>query len=735
MSLRINQNVLSLKTHSTLTATSSRLEKSIEKLSSGLRINRAADDAAGLAISEKMRRQSRGLSRAILNAQDGVSMIQSAEGALNESQSILQRMRELAIQASNDTLTSSDRLEIQKEVTQLRDDLNRISSNTEFNTKKLLDGSQSALVSGSSQSARGVVTGTPGSGDYQVSIALLSGGVSEMQRSQTFTIAGTGALAQGNTQLQSIAQFYDANGVFAIGISQKLVVNGNAESSELVVNGQMTVDQLTASIQNAITSASGLEMSGSRANFIGTAQTGVAEMGGYFQVTSGVIGEDGHLSFAGDQSFLNALGMNVTREAKNSLVEVMARDAFGNVTTVNTDSSTASGLLAGVDLKFESQAAQVAGLGGLEMGLTWSTPQTFNIVAGGGVANGGGSATITLAAGDWSMEQIARAVATGSAATITGLTTAVVDGQLRISFASTNSAASSIDISGATAAQTIGLQNGTYGGFVQGAKDTSAEILGISRYANQAAATVVFTIGDHDNSYVFTAYTTMSTNTTADFTRFSTLQASINATLALPANSVSVRVDQSGNSLAFTSLRVGQENTTTGATASIVSLQVNNTYAQSKFGFAASTSAKGSGDANFRIHVVSNQPSFQIGADQGQQMNISIGNMSAEALGVDNLDMTSIESAQKSLSKIGKALDRVSAERSKLGAYQNRLEYAINNLTTTHSNITSAESRIRDADIAQEMIEFTRNQIISQSGTAMLAQANMVPQGVLTLLQ
>ena len=110
MSLRINQNILSIKAHGTLSATSGRLEKSIEKLSSGMRINRAADDAAGLAISEKLRRQVRGLSRSILNAQDGISMLQSAEGALSESHSILQRMRELALQSGNDTLTSNDRL-------------------------------------------------------------------------------------------------------------------------------------------------------------------------------------------------------------------------------------------------------------------------------------------------------------------------------------------------------------------------------------------------------------------------------------------------------------------------------------------------------------------------------------------------------------------------------------------------------------------------------------------------
>ncbi|HNS10837.1 MAG TPA: flagellin, partial [Candidatus Ozemobacteraceae bacterium] len=168
MSLRINQNVVALSTYGNVNKTAGRLEKSIEKLSSGMRINRASDDAAGLAISEKMRRQIRGLNRAVLNAQDGISMVQTAEGAMNESHSILHRMRELAIQASNDTLTSNDRLEIQKEVIQLRDDLDRIARNTEFNTKKLLDGSQTALISASSASVNGIVTGNPSQagGDY-----------------------------------------------------------------------------------------------------------------------------------------------------------------------------------------------------------------------------------------------------------------------------------------------------------------------------------------------------------------------------------------------------------------------------------------------------------------------------------------------------------------------------------------------------------------------------------------
>ncbi|MEW6712099.1 MAG: flagellin, partial [Candidatus Riflebacteria bacterium] len=128
-------------------------------------------------------------------------------------------------------------------------------------------------------------------------------------------------------------------------------------------------------------------------------------------------------------------------------------------------------------------------------------------------------------------------------------------------------------------------------------------------------------------------------------------------------------------------------------------------------------------------------PQFQIGADQGQNMEVSMSDMSAAALEVDKLDLTTVAGSQRAIGKLNRAIDMVSAERSKLGAFQNRLEYAINNLRSTHSNLSSAESRIRDADIANEMIEFTRNQIVSQSGTAMLAQANLIPQGVLQLLQ
>ena len=141
----INHNMNALNAHRNMGVNNTNAGKSMEKLSSGLRINRAGDDAAGLAISEKMRGQIRGLEQSSRNAADGISMIQTAEGALNETTNILQRMRELAVQASNDTNTSSDREEIQKEIDALTEEVDRIANNTEFNTQKLLNGNKSGV--------------------------------------------------------------------------------------------------------------------------------------------------------------------------------------------------------------------------------------------------------------------------------------------------------------------------------------------------------------------------------------------------------------------------------------------------------------------------------------------------------------------------------------------------------------------------------------------------------------
>ena len=144
--MRINTNIAAMNTYSRLTAANTAKTNSLAKLSSGSRINKAGDDAAGLAISEKMKSQIGGLTQAKRNAQDGISLVQTAEGALNESHSILERMRDLAVQGANDTLTSDDRGSINKELTALHEELTRIASTTEYNTKNLLNKADNAFT-------------------------------------------------------------------------------------------------------------------------------------------------------------------------------------------------------------------------------------------------------------------------------------------------------------------------------------------------------------------------------------------------------------------------------------------------------------------------------------------------------------------------------------------------------------------------------------------------------------
>lgn len=201
----INHNIAALNTYRQLTTNNAGSAKQLEKLSSGLRINRAGDDAAGLAISEKMRAQIRGLDQASRNAQDSISLIQTTEGALNETHSILQRMRELAIQAANDTNVEVDRGEIQKEINQLTSEINRIGNTTEFNTQKLLNGDKANTFE---------VTGTSFSG---------GGNTAALQGLAATLNAGSSALSSGNYQL---------------------VVTSNVETSGVITTEAVNINQM-----------------------------------------------------------------------------------------------------------------------------------------------------------------------------------------------------------------------------------------------------------------------------------------------------------------------------------------------------------------------------------------------------------------------------------------------------------------------------------------------------------
>lgn len=259
---RIFQNPIAVNASRNLRITGMNISRSLERLSSGLRINRAADDAAGLSISEKLRSQIRGLNRASLNSLDGISLIQTAEGALNEVHSILQRMRELAVQAANGIYTADDRLALQQEVSQLVDEVNRISKATEFNTKSLLDGTMGALISTDDFSRiKAHVIGDVGNGgNFVMRAAAIDTGKLQIQKTDVFAYQnpgqGVGKLNFLNTwRSDSTVITAGANGIGKSGIYQAEVPS--------TANGSIAVNSTTLGnvrISGAVGSGAGISL-------------------------------------------------------------------------------------------------------------------------------------------------------------------------------------------------------------------------------------------------------------------------------------------------------------------------------------------------------------------------------------------------------------------------------------------------------------------------------------------
>ncbi|MDR2176301.1 MAG: hypothetical protein LBO82_10265 [Synergistaceae bacterium] len=228
--MRINHNIPALYAQNALAVTDAALQKTIRRLSTGLRINSAADDAAGLALSEKMESQIRGLQRAARNAQDGISLIQTAEGALSEVHSILHRMRELSVQAANETLTAGDRQFIQLEIDALKKEIDRIASTTQFNKKRLLDGSFNFLGSSSDQFVRLLqsgaappLSGETVSGNYRISVSAQAGKAEILKSGILYATSGTRSLANGvsytdqdKTQIRNVGAVNLAAGVYSL---------------------------------------------------------------------------------------------------------------------------------------------------------------------------------------------------------------------------------------------------------------------------------------------------------------------------------------------------------------------------------------------------------------------------------------------------------------------------------------------------------------------------------------
>jgi len=590
----INHNLPALNTYNKLVLNNRGMASALEKLSSGLRINKAADDAAGLAISEKMRSQIRGLDQAVRNAQDGISLIQTAEGALNETHSILQRMRELAVQAANDTYTAEDRQQIQLEINQLTEEINRIAATTQFNGKLLLNGDSSALTSTDNILTRVFMRGAlrqvdqfgqkmPGGGNYRIQITALSGGVSEalktdIMRIKHATASGNtstiGAIATAGTRLYDIERFWDSSGNFILANPQTLTLTqGNGYKASITLDSSDTIKTLVEKLNFAISSV----------------------------------------------------------DPNNGLQQARA------LTGANASKAALDAIISGGNGMWVRYVSPNTGANGVSV--------QFN--SGGGLHAVAGTLIIE---------------------------SAIAGSDGRIAFSGADALLAALSL------QTV-------------------------REA-------------HDNQFEVSVYDAHSNVKIG-----STVRIAGNDLVGIIHPNVDVRFN---SSIGITVSGV------TGGT------QSQSSVAQSLIGMAGMTGSNFGftfGSGTTFVHIADRTLVLHVGANQMQDIGVGIANMSADALGVHNLLVSDNVRANQAIGKLDIAINRVSTERAKLGAIQNRLDHTINNLTVAAENLTAAEPRIRDVDMAKEMMNFTRWTILNQSATAMLAQANQLPQNVLQLLR
>lgn len=467
-----------------LLRTESGLSTSLERLSSGLRINRASDDAAGMAIASKMKAQIKGLNQASRNASDGVSVLDTADGALNEVASMLQRMRELSVQAANETNTETDLEAIQAEITSLTDEIDRVSKDTEYNTMNLLDGTQDTRVY---TSVRGI---------ERIDIS------------------------------DSVEK-----GVYSI------TVNASAEHA-------------------------------------------VGEGTGAAATTAVTAAQEGKVVINGVE------------------VEIKEGDTFTQV--------------------YEKLRAG-AETGNVNLMVVADTAAT------GGTAENAGYVPTDAAAGG---------------------TLVFVSKEY-----------------GSAAELNISCENTALAGYL------GIPAAGYTEHGENAD--VSFATGDNG----FSTQATMTTEGTH------------------------VKVtDRSGFEMSFEVMP--------GVT----------------------------GDVSLEVTDIGTM-TLQIGANENQTMDVRIPEISSKSLYIDKVDVRTVNGAGKAITSFDNAISKVSEARSRIGAYQNRLDSAVNSLEGTEENMTAALSRIEDVDMAEEMSEYTKYNVLSQAATSVLAQANDIPQQVLQLLQ
>ncbi len=732
MALTINTNVSSLNAQRNLGKSQADLSRSMQRLSSGLRINSAKDDAAGLAISDRMTSQIRGLNQASRNANDGISMSQTAEGALQETTNILQRLRELGIQSANDTNSASDRSSLQAEVNQLKQEITRIANTTTFNDRNVLDGSLSNAQFQVGANANETISFSIGSAKA-VDLGSNELTTSNPNGIETATYGGFTFGANGPT-MGAVNASATLNGI-AAGEVLTVKDSGGATVGTYTTAANDQASAIAASL-SAITGATGTTASNT-IELVGTtdAATTLVIGGGGATVTVGA-GVDvtsgtallsaitGNVNYAtsGFTATLNAAGTGV------SLHNTTGNDF--NVTTGAGMTATVVGLKGGAPTVVTAGSVTVSGQVDASLASGYTIQSSINT----GYFSSGTAATpvTTTKAG----------LANYAAGNAVGSQNLTIVGPVGSSTAPILAGASANGV--ATAVNAV---SGTTG--VTATSRTQATLFGLS-----ANGTVRF-------SLLGTNATPVSVSATVTTSDMSSLAQAINAEAGQTGISASlagsntriVLTQAEGNNIivsGFTSSAASDPGvlTPTGTEVSMKVLGNENAGLPSYGDANATTLFDGGANTNANTTVVGGEVTFfsngifNVTSDSnatptgGSIFSGVAGTANTSILySVDSIDISTVAGANKALKIVDGALGQIDSLRGNLGAIQNRFESTISNLQNVSENLTAARSRILDADIAMETSAMTKNNILQQAGVAILAQANQTPQLALQLLK
>ena len=716
MGMVVRTNTMALNAYRQLGMNNAAVTKSLEKLSSGFRINRAGDDAAGLAISEKMKAQIKGLETASANAQDGISLIQTAEGNLNEVHDMLNRMVELATKSANGTYTSTERDALQDEVDQLLDEIDRISQSANFNGAKLLDGSLAAnnAFMSSNISVSDAVSNTIMYGDSlgvsTVTTHVNSGTVQSKQEPKfsinlaDFTAklpADTTADKDYTVSLGQIGganvEIYDATGnLSTTGLATGIkftMTSGTTQAAEKTANDiGLLYDNKVAVIDNAVYT---IANTNGKLTFT---YAGAKDAAGAFvdKDADGGAPTDAMKAPTGDVSVTIGTGGTTSNRYDCHITEITDPQAGGDINR------------AGASLKLTQD---IIDRGSLTIGDTTFVFDKTKESDDADTPLGGGNktGTVTIGIKDLSGSELLQKVTEQMSHCTVTVTKNVGGTDTDFTF----------NVGRGNATDTIEIEEAVQADPDDYGKFTADELKQAFSQTVQAANAK--------------AVATLSKDSEGNFVNFSA-----GNTLTIGSTTYTFSGENSdGNNIQIGDTAVDTLNNIKAKLGSTYNVTVDETNGKITIENKSKT-PKEFGEFEYTARKVDDGGlTLQIGdtADDFNKMTVAVENMSAKGLGLGGLNITSEKLSSEAIDKVKTAINTVSTARAGMGALQNRLEHTINNLDVAVENLSAANSRIRDTDMAKEMMNYTKMNVLVQSAQAMLAQANQQPQSVLQLLQ